>query len=55
MFVTVFDIQCPDKIENIYKGEHVLDLIIEGRGTNELVEQNRGLTKSLDDLPIIGW
>jgi hypothetical protein len=49
-------IQCPDKIENIYKRwEHVLDLIIEGRGTNELVEQNCGLTKSLDDLPIIGW
>ncbi len=42
------------KIERIYRRwEYVLDLIIKGDGTNDLVEMNRGLSKSLDDLPII--
>jgi hypothetical protein len=41
-----------DKILHIYKRlEYVLELIIRGEGTNELVEMNRGLTKSLADLP----
>ncbi len=43
-----------DKIERIYKRwEYVLDLIIKGEGTNDLVEMNRGLTKSLDVLPSV--
>jgi hypothetical protein len=42
------------KIDNIYnRWEYVLDLIIRGGGSNDLVERNRGLTKSLDVLPVL--
>jgi hypothetical protein len=41
-----------NKVENIYeRWEYVLDLIIHGKGRNDFVEKNRGLTKSLDVLP----
>jgi hypothetical protein len=41
-----------DKILRIYeRWEYVLELIIRGEGTNDLVEMNRGLTKSLANLP----
>jgi hypothetical protein len=47
-----FELVDEKKIERIYKRwEYVLDLIIKGEGTNDLVEMNRGLTKSLCDLP----
>jgi hypothetical protein len=49
-----FDLIDPGKIEHIYsKWEYVLDLIVKGEGTNDLVKMNRGLSKSLDDLPDI--
>jgi hypothetical protein len=47
-----FDKVEPEKIDRIYnRWEYVLDLIIKGGGTNDLVESNRGLMKSLDTLP----
>jgi hypothetical protein len=47
-----FDMVESEKIDRIYdRWEYVLDLIIQGGGTNDLVESNRGLTKSLDTLP----
>jgi hypothetical protein len=47
-----FDMVEPEKIDRIYnRWEYVLELIIQGGGTNDLVESNRGLMKSLDTLP----
>jgi rRNA-processing protein FCF1 len=47
-----FELVDEKKIERIYKRwEYVLELIIKGEGTNDLVEMNCGLTKSLCDLP----
>jgi hypothetical protein len=41
-----------DKISRIYdRWEYVLELIVQGEGTNDLVESNRGLRKSLEGLP----
>jgi hypothetical protein len=41
-----------DKISWIYdRWEYVLELIVQGGGTNDLVESNRGLKKSLEGLP----
>lgn len=49
-----FEMIGSSKVENIYnRWEYVLELIIRGEGRNDLVESNRGLTKSLDVLPII--
>lgn len=49
-----FSLLDPVKIERVYqRWEYVLDLIIKGEGTNDLVEKNRGLTKSLDLLPCV--
>jgi hypothetical protein len=42
----------PNKLENIaQRWKRVLDLIIVGKGSNDLVEKCRGLTSSLADLP----
>jgi hypothetical protein len=47
-----FGMDTMDKLDRIYKRwEHVLSLIEKGKGTNDLVESDRGLTKSLDSLP----
>ena len=47
-----FGMDSMDKLGRIYKRwEHVLSLIVKGKGTNDLVEMDRGLTKSLDSLP----
>jgi hypothetical protein len=43
-----------DKVTHIYQQwEYILDLIMKGEGTNDLVEMNRRLTKSLDALPSV--
>jgi hypothetical protein len=43
-----------EKITRIYEQwEYILDLIIKGEGTNDLVEMNCGLMKSLDALPSV--
>jgi hypothetical protein len=49
-----FDMMDCSKVNNIYnRWGTVLDLIIRGDGSNDLVERNRGLTKPLDLLPIL--
>jgi hypothetical protein len=49
--VEAFRLVDRDKISRIYdRWEHVLELIVQGGGTNDLVESNRGLRKSLKGL-----
>jgi hypothetical protein len=53
MVVEAFRLVDCDKISQIYdRWEYVLELIVvQGDGTNDLVESNRGLRKSLEGVP----